>query len=98
MAKWGELHSFMDKALQTETDDCIIWPYALMTAGYGFFKVRGGGPYYLANRYVCEKAHGPPPFPRALALHSCDVRACVNKRHLRWGDWVDNWQDHLARG
>jgi len=98
MAKWGEPSAFLEQALAAESDECILWPFAQMTSGYGFFKVRGGGPFFLTNRYVCHQIYGPPPFKGARALHSCDVRHCVNKRHLRWGTARDNIMDSIARG
>lgn len=39
----------------------------------------------------------PPPYPTALALHSCDTPNCINPDHLRWGDQTDNVNDRTER-
>src|SRR5690554_4253043 len=45
---------------------------------------RDGKVRYL-HRLVCEETHGPPPSPKHQAVHSCDVKNCVNPEHLSWG-------------
>lgn len=35
------------------------------------------------HREAC-KLNGPPP-DKAHALHSCDVKRCINPAHLSWG-------------
>lgn len=42
------------------------------------------------HREVCETAHGPPPFPGAHALHSCDDKRCLEPTHLSWGTHKEN--------
>lgn len=75
---------FIDNvAMQHDSDECLLWPFAQTSDGYG---VLGNS---TASRVVCERAHGPP-FAGADAAHSCDVKLCVNRRHLRWATRQEN--------
>jgi hypothetical protein len=58
----------------------------------------GGNVEMLAHRYVCEKAHGPPPSPEHETAHSCGNRPCVNRWHLRWATKVENAADRMLHG
>ncbi len=88
--------SFLQQALTSDTDECIIWPYGKETAGYGRIVI--GSETHTTHRYVCEKTHGPPTPPATYACHSCAVRACVNPRHVRWGTNTDNYWDMVRHG
>lgn len=54
--------------------DCKLYP-----------QVSVGGTTKRLHRVVCEEKHGPPPFKRAMAIHSCDNKRCINPDHLSWG-------------
>ncbi|MDB5531588.1 MAG: hypothetical protein JWR51_4691 [Devosia sp.] len=90
----GEPARFVASILNTDSDACIIWPFATKPNGYG--SVSGTS----AHRYVCIEAHGAPPTPSHQALHSCTngKRGCVNPMHLRWGTAQDNADDVLRDG
>lgn len=90
MARDGEPMAFAVSALNAATDDCIIWPYG-KRHDYGIL-VLGKGKKVPTHRWVCEQTHGPAPEGN-LACHSCDVRSCINPRHLRWGTVQDNHDD-----
>ena len=66
-----------------------------LSAGYGV--VQWQGRQNRAHRVVCERVHGIAPF-RHEATHQCGVRACVNKRHLRWNTRGGNVADTVASG
>lgn len=85
---------FIEEALQTDTDACILWPYGRRVRGYGAIAVNRRP--QLVSRLVCERAHGAGG--QRLALHSCDTPACINKRHLSWGTQSDNVQQMWDRG
>lgn len=91
----GKCRVFLTAALLIETDDCILWPYG-MAHGYGLARVQGRN--WRAHVWVCTEAHGPKPFPKAHAAHSCGSRACVNKRHLRWATAQENIHDKALHG
>ena len=95
MTKRGDTYRFILKALETETDDCIFWPFSKGSHGYGDF--RKNGEHMLAHRFVCEKAHGDPP-QNYDAAHSCGNKLCVNKRHLSWKNRAENLADKIIHG
>jgi hypothetical protein len=93
--KSGEPEAFVRDAFRRETDDCILWPYGVSNT-YGFLLFEGVG--MSAPRAMCLLAYGKPEIERPVAAHSCDVRLCINKRHLRWTTYQGNADDRLAHG
>jgi len=83
---------FLDEVFGRDTDDCIIWPFSIERSGYP-----GNNKGRRTIRVVCERAHGPP-FLKADAAHSCDVKACVNPRHLRWATRRENEAEKARTG
>ena len=61
-------------------------------------KVAGRWTNKGVHRLACEEAHGPPPFPKAEAMHSCDVRNCYEGTHLSWGTRQENMSDAARKG
>lgn len=78
------------------TDECVIWPFRLSSAGYATVMI--GEKNRQVSHLVLE-AHGQtrPPRPNNFALHSCDNPACINPHHLRWGSARDNSNDAIER-
>ena len=98
-AKHGEIDAWVAATLATETDACIVWPFAVSSRGYG--GLLRGGRWRSANNYVCELAHGPAPTPKHHAAHApvvCHTPLCCNKRHLRWATHEENQQDRRFDG
>lgn len=77
-------------ALESNTDQCIIWPYGQTDTGYP--SMGAGKP--RAHRYVCEQKHGPAPQDKNDAAHSCRQRLCINPKHLRWATRTENMADN----
>lgn len=86
----------MERALVRESDECIPWPFGLNNSGYGHITVEGDSTG--VHRYACERTHGAPPTPHHEAAHSCNVRSCINGRHLRWATKLENEADTLVHG
>lgn len=89
---------FLAAAIQYDSDECLIWPFARNSAGYAHFG--RGGRFILAHRDVCEKTRGPAPPDKPMALHTCASGhlGCIAPRHLKWGDRQDNAADMVADG
>lgn len=95
----GEPMAFFKSVVLPYTgQECLVWPYARITAGYGELVV-GGRPRHV-HRLVCEHAHGPAPTPKHQAAHSCGKghEGCCAKGHLSWKTRTGNKADELTHG
>lgn len=79
-----------------DDDACWIWTGATRSNGYGSFGLSSG---------VVEGAHRASyilftgSIPEGLwVLHKCDVKNCVNPKHLFLGTQSDNMQDSVKKG
>ena len=97
--KIGPATAFLLSHVEHKGAACLIWPYAIhKLTGYGVVGVPGQYKTTRAHRRMCELAHGPAPFARADAAHSCGVRACVNPNHIRWATRKENLADRDSHG
>jgi hypothetical protein len=96
-ARSGEARSFIAAAVAYESDECLLWPFALCN-GYGRAEVEGR--VRVVSDIVCERVYGPRPgkWTEVHAAHSCNVKACVNKRHIAWRSKASNEFDKVAAG
>ena len=85
-------------ALQYAGEDCLVWPFARSSSGYGH--LRRNGKHVGAHRLICELANGAPPTPKHHAAHTCGNGnlGCVNPRHLTWKTSKENNADMLVHG
>lgn len=87
----GELSHWIAQHKSYVGDDCLPWPFGMLSNGYGACKRT------VASRVMCAAAHGPPPFKGAEAAHSCGngKEGCVNPNHLRWATSLENKADSI---
>lgn len=97
IATRGEVHVWVRNHVDFAGPDCLIWPFQRSD---GYAAIRVNGKKIGAHRYMCELAHGAPPFYRAEAAHSCGRGhlGCVNPRHLRWATQSQNCADRIIHG
>ncbi|MGL4300061.1 MAG: hypothetical protein ACRCW4_13405 [Candidatus Neomicrothrix subdominans] len=95
----GAAPAFIEMAVASQTDECIIWPYSLTAAGYGRLRINGRVEH--ATRVVLTRTVGPAPTPGMEAAHAPDIchnPPCINPRHLRWATRAENDADRLIDG
>lgn len=95
MTKHGEPLAYYLDHVEDDTDDCIIWPYAI-TAGYGTVRLNGRRQY--VHVLACEQHYGPKPVPGMWVAHApviCHNPLCFNWRHLRWATLQENLADRF---
>lgn len=101
----GAGHSFKGDALRWLNDhlshdgvDCLEWPFARDSAGYG--QINHDGVVKYVHRFICEVLYGSPPDGRFQAAHTCGKghEACCNPKHLRWATGVENAADKWQHG
>lgn len=97
----GAPMAFLEAAISSDTDDCILWPFSCGSGGYA--KVYFNQKMREAHRLVCQRVHGDPPDPSYHAAHDnngvpCAGRHCINPRHLRWASALENHADREAHG
>lgn len=74
---------------------CWLWLGTATGEGRGVMS-EAGKRFYATHASL--SLHGKPrPNPDAMALHRCDVPACVNPDHLYWGTHNDNMADKRRR-
>jgi hypothetical protein len=92
--------AFLREAVQSDTDDCILWPFNTGKVGYGFLKFEDQR-NVPAHRAALMLATGQRPDRRLHAAHDpekCQSKLCVNPKHLRWASPSENERDKFRDG
>ncbi len=87
---------FAQDCINSDTEDCIIYPLYKNMKGYGYGHINGK--VQRVHRYVCKAVHGEPPDERPQAAHKCGNTSCCNPKHLKWCNQVENEADKYKHG
>jgi hypothetical protein len=82
------------KFFKPQGPDCWIWDGATTKNGYGQFRYNDKTEYAHRVSYIIN--YGPIS-DDLLVLHRCDVKRCVNPKHLYLGTHTDNMKDRVTR-
>lgn len=79
-------------------DDCWLWKASVNSKGYGSFAINGSGVSAHKIAWALSKNDGILSDSKSHVMHSCDVRNCVNPKHLSLGTALDNARDAIQKG
>lgn len=94
----GEHKKWIEAHYDYSGDDCLLWPFARTSAGYG--KTTWGPQEEYVHRIMCKHKHGDPPNAKSVTRHLCGNGhlGCCNPHHLLWGSQYQNARDAIAHG
>jgi hypothetical protein len=76
-----ESSEFFEQACASETDECLLWPFAVSSDGIP--TMRPGGPRSVHVRQLVATATAGAP-DDAIVEQVCGAQLCVNPSHLHW--------------
>jgi hypothetical protein len=98
-AEDGEPLRFLNEVVIVyEGTECLPWPYARSSAGYG--QIWNGEEVLYVHQIVCKAKYGEAPSPKHFSLHSCGNghEGCCAPGHTYWGTRQQNKADEVSHG
>lgn len=89
---------FIDAVLSSQTDDCILWPFAIRrSSGYGAHSEQRKDKKmnFDVHRLIASIFYSRQ---RGEVAHSCNRKLCCNPRHVRFTSHADNMADMVKAG
>lgn len=79
-------------------DDCLLWPYARNSAGYGVARIDGKNEY--VHVIICTIKHGPKPSCKHVVRHLCGRGhdGCYSPNCVVWSTESENQIDRVTHG
>jgi len=93
------LKRFWDKVAIKGEDECWLWLAAVTSRGYGAFAYEKNN-IQSAHKmsWAMAKNKNKMADPSMHVMHTCDVKNCVNPKHLELGTPKQNQNDAIKRG
>jgi hypothetical protein len=92
----SEFSAFFTGKYEVAESGCWLWTMGKYPKGYGLYKYEGVT--RKATHLSLIMSGSDRPSPKHCAMHICDVPACINPAHLRWGTYSENRLDCFAKG
>ena len=90
-----EIEELLLRTIPEPNSGCWIW---LGGTDRGYAVITKLDHHVRVARIILEDKLGRPIKPGMLALHTCDVRPCLNREHLYEGTHGENLVDSWTRG
>ena len=92
-----DIKRFKSKFQTGPNDECWIYTGATVR-GYVQLRTTGTPPRMVRVHRISYTLYVGPIPEGVQVLHDCDVRNCVNPRHLFLGSHTDNMKDMVSKG
>lgn len=102
-ARRGEARAFIENAIVTDTDDCILWPFGMNSKRngkyrHGVYKHEGRSRSVHRVALILHTGIDPEHLEACHEPIVCHNSLCINIKHLRWDTPSNNAKDRILDG